>query len=66
MNKSLLCISDHDCKIDCKIDCKYWKNKVNSITYDEIYLDYEEKSQTALFIYCHAWQSCNARLYFWR
>ncbi len=44
----------------------YWKNKVNSITYDEIYLDYEEKSQTALFIYCHAWQSCNVRLYLWR
>jgi len=22
MNKSLLCISDRDCKIDCKIDCK--------------------------------------------
>ncbi len=21
----------------------YWKNRVNSITYDEIYLDYEEK-----------------------
>ncbi len=33
----------------------YWKNKANSITYDEIYLDYEEKSQTALSIYCHAW-----------
>ncbi len=22
MNKSLLCISDRDCKINCKIDCK--------------------------------------------
>ncbi len=22
MNKSLLCISDRDCKIDCKINCK--------------------------------------------
>ena len=22
MNESLLCISDHDCKINCKIDCK--------------------------------------------
>ncbi len=22
----------------------YWKNRVNSITYDEIYLDCEEKS----------------------
>ena len=22
MNKSLICISDHDCKINCKIDCK--------------------------------------------
>ncbi len=44
----------------------YWKNRVNSITYDEICLDCEEKSQTALFIYCHAWQSCDARLYLWR
>ncbi len=44
----------------------YWKNKANSITSDEISLDYEKKSQTALFIYCHAWQSCNAQLYFWR
>ncbi len=43
----------------------YWKNRTNSITYDEIFLDYEEKSQTALFIYCHAWQSCDTQLYLW-
>ncbi len=43
----------------------YSKNRVNSITFDEIYLDCKEKSQTALFIYCHAWQSCNIQLYFW-
>ncbi len=44
----------------------YSKSKVNSITYDKIYLDCEEKSQTALFIYCHAWQSRDMQLYLWR
>ncbi len=44
----------------------YLKSRVNSITFDEIYLDCKKKSQTALFIYCHAWQSRDTRLYLWR
>ncbi len=51
---------------DNAIDESYWKNRVNSITYDEICLDCEEKSQTALSIYCHAWQSRDTQLYLWR
>ncbi len=44
----------------------YWKSKANSITYNKISLNCEEKSQTTLFIYCHAWQSRDMQLYFWR